>query len=411
MQPTMPYMPAPSTPTIVNGSIPQTHAAAPRPAPSPSRGRRQSAPAPGWFTRVRARLSTIDSLTVLGAIYYTGLVSAALWGGTEAMVALWHIATPQAMFFVGLAEVGGVYLAHMADVEQRKGSKPFVIWTLATAVATGAVALQLKGHIAIGETVQAYYFAGASALGFVTYVARSVHKRRQIRRDEGKLARPTPSYGIEQWVRHPVVTMTARGLARNSDVPMSRAQSINAAKIQLGLERWIKMTVNSSSGGAKGPDGKPLPTDRRRAKAMMTVHPTDLIAAELAEVADRDTYVRWLASMLDPRVMTGAVKAPAPPSLSSSITGEPDTSGIGSGSSHEKISTRPRKGAPTVPEPRQRMAGPDVMAALRVVWQAHPDWLKKQYADHLNLSGERLRIVVRDYGTPQEQEAWKEKGS
>lgn len=409
MQPTMPYMPGPSTPTIVNGSIPQTHAAAPRPAPSPSRGRRPAAPAPGWFARARARLSNLNSLDVLGALYYTGLVSSALWGGTEAMVALWHIAYPQASFFVGLAEVGGVYLAHMADVEQRKGSKPFVIWSLATAVATGAVALQLKGHIAIGETVQAYYFAGASALGFVTYVARSVHKRRQIRRDEGGLARPTPSYGIEQWVRHPVVTMTARGLARNSDVAMSRAQSINAAKIQLGLERWIKMTVNSSS-GAKGPDGKPQPTDRRRAKAMMTVHPTDLIAAELAEVADRDTYVRWLASMLDPRVMTGAVKAPAPPSLSSSITGEPGTSGAGSGSSHEKINQKSRKGAPMVPETVQKRPGPETMAALRMVWAAHPDWRKGQYAQELGCSSERLRVVVRDFATPQEQEAWKEHG-
>lgn len=147
--------------------------------------------------------------------FYVAVLAVALVGSTQGVKGWIDWVTPAAFGAVLLAEVGSVALSIFADNRRQKGERALVARMLSAGVAGGAIAVQLRGHAdpAGHITSVGVFFAGFSALGYVTYLLDSAAKRRDALRKAGKLAEPPPAYGAYQWVRHPWLTAHARRLA------------------------------------------------------------------------------------------------------------------------------------------------------------------------------------------------------
>lgn len=134
-----------------------------------------------------------------GALFYGGVLTFALIGSATAAVTWlgWDIAF--ALPAVALLEVGGVYLADMADRRRQLGESALAARLLSAAVAVGAVALNYFGHLHT-NVYQAWFFAGLSALGYGVWLVRSGQRRRDKLRADGKLPAATPAFGLGRWL-------------------------------------------------------------------------------------------------------------------------------------------------------------------------------------------------------------------
>lgn len=423
MTSTMSGMPAPATPVSINGHQynPQTPAAPAAPAAPASPGPTSTRRAAIDPRAERLRLIATKGRKIIFLMrisYIAVLIVAGIGQTTGLMVKLgvpWYIALVPMI----ATETMQVVFAATAQYRRQLGENAYVTYALAALLSGFAVVVNWWGHHDTNVGL-AFFFSVFSALGFVVYMVESAMTRRDELLRQGKLDEPPPIYGL--WLTLRQRRLVARAKEHYVDNPkLARGGSLAAARESLrrdarrvAIVRVVRADLTKTMGADNADlliatmDLDELAEEIRSQAEVKRVggiygrriDPVQIEAAHAVEDAERRSKTR--GNRFGRRQ---AIVIPAPP-----VSGEPGTSGTGSGSSHEKINQKPRKGAVAVQETVQKRPGPETMAALRTVWAAHPDWRKGQYAQELGCSSERLRVVVRDFATPQEQEAWKEHG-
>lgn len=273
-----PIMPAMSHPTHVNGHTP------PHPVvqaiPLPPNHPAHPAPKPA---KPQRRLPGLHDEKALGGLFYTSILTFALAGGAQAAEGWLGWWMPFNVAVVAVFELGGVYLASMADSRRKKGERAIAARIGSAVIAAGATALNLFGHAA--HPIQAGVFATFSAGGYGVWLIRSGQRRRDQLRADGKLAVPLPVYGLRLELRERRLVTRAKALATD-DPTLGRAGSLAQARRELKDEdRRAAMTkvVKADLTAALGVDNANLLID--------ALDPDDLMdeirrRADLAGVAD-----------------------------------------------------------------------------------------------------------------------------
>jgi len=143
---------------------------------------------------------------------------------------------------IGVIELGGIALLARANDRRLKAEKATGYRTLSAVVVAFAVALNWIGHDP--GSLRAIFFAGMSALGYIVWLLHSGDRRRDKLGEKRLVAHKTPSYGIDQWVREPRVTLTARILAKEKQ--LDYGDSLREAREHLrrtALERAVRPIV------------------------------------------------------------------------------------------------------------------------------------------------------------------------
>lgn len=230
----------------------------------------------------------------LGAAFYT-VVLATAWAG-QTLAAVHWLGVPWwiAALAVSALELGGVTLAARADYRRRLNESAIGARLLSAAVAAFAVAFNWLGH---ADHLQGAFFAGMSALGYGVWLINAGDRRRDQLRAEGKLPPPAPSYERWQWLREPLVTWRARGMAK-ADPALGTYGSLTAARHTIRVERRtraISKVLNRKVTAATGP---------AMADIAVNVYDLDEIAVRLAAVADYDGLTALIAADLTPDRLT-----------------------------------------------------------------------------------------------------------
>lgn len=171
--------------------------------------------------------------TRITSLFYFVVLGVALTGAGQAAAGWLGWWPPFAFAAVAAVELGGVALSAHADERRRLGERAIGARLLSSAVAVGAVLVNYFGHAA--DFGQACFFAGMSALGFSVWLIHSGARRRDQLRRVGKLGETAPVYGLLAWLRHPALTLRARGLAL-ADPALGKVGSLAAARAEVRRE-------------------------------------------------------------------------------------------------------------------------------------------------------------------------------
>lgn len=156
-----------------------------------------------------------------------GQVSAALhWSG-------WHLLG--VIPLVAVLEFGGVVMAARADERRRMGERAYAALAIATAVAAMAATINYTGHLAVGQTIAAWVFAGMTVLGYAIWLVDTGYRRRDAMREAGKMRLGRPAYGW-RWVK-PRITLLALEIWRRDQDRLRRQRQAPEAGISVD-ESW-----------------------------------------------------------------------------------------------------------------------------------------------------------------------------
>src|SRR5439155_6636034 len=105
---------------------------------------------------------------------------------------------------------------------------------LSALIAAGAVAFNWIAHT---NHLLGAFFAGMSALGYLVWLMHTENQRRDRLRATGDLPPTTPAYEvIEHWLRHPVLTVRAKSLAK-ANPALGLYESLEAARPDIRRQR------------------------------------------------------------------------------------------------------------------------------------------------------------------------------
>lgn len=238
------------------------------------------------------RLSVVDGRWVDRALSWFYVVVALIALAGQAGAAVTWLGWPlwSALAAVAAVEFGGIALSGYADHRRRLGERALSARVLSAAVAAGAVAVNWFGH---HDRMQAGFFAGMSALGYLVWLLHSGARRRDQLRAAGTLPPIPPAYGLAAWLRHPGLTRRARTLAL-ADPTLGLYGSLRAARtaaraeqrhaaIATVLHRKIRAVVDPTT-----------------ADIAIAVYDLDQIAARLAAAADYDGLTALVGADLHP---------------------------------------------------------------------------------------------------------------
>lgn len=289
--------------------------------------------------RRRAEIDTVmeSPRTWLRRFYIlVGLI--ALVGQTGAAVGWldldlkWDVLTwGAAAVAVATLEVGGIAILGYAAARRRLNERALLARAVSAGVAAFAVTINWVGHRdANGDpTIEAYFFAGMSALGYLVYLIDSEARRRDRLRELGRLPAPPPAYPLGMWLRHPAITRRARALAKaNPDLGTysSYAQAEEELRReQRNAELGTALRELLAEGG-----------DARMAKIAALTYDLDEIAAELRARAD----YAGLAERLGEKLTADAV-----------LTGTP----AGGFSRGRRVAPKPEPKAEPEPGPQNKV--------------------------------------------------------
>jgi hypothetical protein len=254
-------------------------------------------------TGTRARAVSGKATNRLSAAFYA-VVLAVAWAGQTLAAVNWlgvHWAIAGAA--VSALELGGITLAARADYRRRLNESALGARLLSAGVAAFAVVFNWLGHHE--DRRQALFFAGMSALGYLVWLINAGDRRRDQLRAEGKLPPPPPSYEKWQWLRHPLVTWRARGLAK-ADPTLGTYGSLRAAGQAVQVERRttsISKVLHRKIRSA---------VDARTADIAVSVYDLDEVATRLKANADYDHLTALIAADLSPDRLTGQAPAKSP---------------------------------------------------------------------------------------------------
>lgn len=314
-------------------------------------------------------------------VFYAVVALIALAGQTGAAVEWLRWPLLFALGAVAAVEFGGIVLSVYGDHRRRLGERALAARILSAAVAAGAVAVNWLGH---ADRLQAGFFAGMSALGYLVWLLHSGARRRDQLRASGDLPPVPPVYGAWSWLRHPGLTRRARALAL-ADPSLGLYASLAAAREAMRTER--RQAAVAALLRRKLAEGR----DELAAEIAVSVYDLDEVAARLAAGADYDGLAALLAADLTPDRLAGGAEtvalaeAPhhspdalprslpgpwAPPRLPSTVPARAPVPGI-NGHTHPALSPPPdsRSGDDTADDTAAAITGPPVMPTDRTADQ------------------------------------------
>jgi len=199
----------------------------------------------GVSTRARMKLPSLHTSPWIGTLFYCGVLATAAIGSSLAAVHWLGWPLYFAVPVILLGELAGVYLMQIADQRRRLGEQAYAARTLSTAVALGMTALNWFGHP--DNPLQAGFFAGASALGYATWVIRSGARRRDQLRADGRLPETPPAYGLWRWLRHPFATAEARQIAQQYP-ELGLYGSLEVVRLRPVIKPWLRKILTEIHG-------------------------------------------------------------------------------------------------------------------------------------------------------------------
>jgi hypothetical protein len=251
----------------------------------------------------------------LAAAVYIAVAVIALIGQSLAAVHWLGWPLVAALPAVAGVELTAVALAARADYRRRKGEAAIAARLLSATVAAFMTTVNFVGHWSLGQQVAAWFFAGATALGYLVWLLNSADRRRDQMLAEGKVRLAAPDYGVWQWVMRPRVTAHARQLALR-DPELGLYGSLDAAVAELQRERRNRAVARALRRLARGNAG------RSDARLAQQVYDMDAAAAILMGQADMDGLAALLAERLAPEVLAGHRPPPTPTPRPKVIDGE-----------------------------------------------------------------------------------------
>lgn len=244
--------------------------------------------------------------------FYVVVLLVALAGQVTGAVEAFDIPLALALPAVGALELGGIVVMANADVRRRLGERAIASRVLSAAIAGGAVAFNWLAH---SDHLLGGFFAGMSALGYLVWLMHTENARRDRLRAKGTLPPTTPAYELAgHWLRHPVLTMRAKSLAR-ANPGLGLYGSLSAAKAEIRRERRqsaiskvLHRKIRSS-------------VDPATADIAVAVYDLDEIAKRLADGADYDGLTKLIAADLAPaRLAPDAVPDEPKPAVTATAT-------------------------------------------------------------------------------------------
>lgn len=161
-----------------------------------------------------------------------GQISAATyWSG-------WHLLGVVPL--VAVLEFGGVVMAARADERRRMGERAYAALAISTAVAAMAAAINYVGHLAVGQGIAAWVFAGLTVLGYLIWLVDTGYRRRDAMREAGKMRAGRPAYGW-RWVK-PRITLLALEIWRKDQDRLRRERLAPESGISVD-ESWALARV------------------------------------------------------------------------------------------------------------------------------------------------------------------------
>ncbi|MEU0560930.1 hypothetical protein [Dactylosporangium sp. NPDC006015] len=240
--------------------------------------------------------------TRITSLFYFVVLGVALTGAGQAAAGWLGWWPPFAFAAVAAVELGGVALSAHADERRRVGERAVGARLLSGAVAVGAILVNFFGHA--DQVGQAYFFAGMSGLGYSVWLIHSGARRRDQLRRVGKLGDTAPVYGLLAWLRHPALTLRARGLAlanptlgKVGSLASARAEvrrEVRTSAIAKVLHRKIRASVDPAT-----------------ADIATAVYDLDEIAERLRVGADYNGLTALIAADLVPARLAPATTARA----------------------------------------------------------------------------------------------------
>ncbi|WP_431884129.1 hypothetical protein [Micromonospora gifhornensis] len=203
---------------------------------------------------------------------------------------------------VAALELGGVVVMANADVRRRLGEHALASRILSAVIATAAVTFNWIAH---PDHLVGGFYAAMSALGYLVWLMHTGNQRRDRLRATGNLPPTPPAYELfGHWIRHPVITIRARSLAKADSLGLY--DSLKAARTAVMREhrhRAIATVLRRKIRKAADP-----------ATADIAIHLYDLdeIAKRLTASADYAGLTTLLAADLTPETIIAAGHAGRP---------------------------------------------------------------------------------------------------
>ncbi|MEU2019066.1 hypothetical protein ABZ541_23870 [Micromonospora sediminicola] len=263
-------------------------------------------------------------------LFYAAVVVVALYGTATGAVAAFDLPWWIAIGGIFALELGGVTFLSNADVRRRLGEHATASRGLGGIIAAAAAMFNIVTH---GDRLLGGFYALMSVLGFVSWWLDVENKRRDRLRTRGLLPAPTPKYELwGHWIRHPMITAQARGLAK-AHPQLGLYGSLEAALIVRRREQRDAALADALRSRIRAAAGKKM-----AAIAVLT-YDMDEVARRLRANADYDGLTALLGSeltaehVLHGRDDQAAVAAraflaqqtgtPLPPTEAAAGTGEP----------------------------------------------------------------------------------------
>jgi hypothetical protein len=234
--------------------------------------------------------------------FYVVVLIVAMAGQVTGAVEALHIPLVAAVPAVAALELGGIVVLANADVRRRLGERAIASRLLSVAIAAWAVAFNWLAH---SNHLLGGFYAGMSALGYAVWLMHTENQRRDRLRAKGDLPPTTPAYEVwSHWLRHPLLTMRAKSLAKENP-RLGLYASIAAARAEVRRERRtaaISKVLHRKIRAA---------VDPTTADIAVQVYDLDEIAGRLAEGADYTGLTALIAVDLTPARL--GIATPAQP--------------------------------------------------------------------------------------------------
>lgn len=223
--------------------------------------------------------------------FYLVVLLVALAGQVTGAVHTLHLPPLWVVPAVAALELGGVVVLTNADLRRRLGEHATGSRLLSAATAGWAITFNWLAH---PNHLQGAFYAGMSALGYLTWLTHTENQRRDRLRAAGQLPPTAPAYElIAHWIRHPRTTLQARTLARHKP-ELGLYGSLNAARAQQRRNRRLRAISTVLHRKIRAT------VDPATADIAVAVYDLDQIAHRLTQQADYDALTAIIAADLTP---------------------------------------------------------------------------------------------------------------
>lgn len=227
--------------------------------------------------------------------FYLVVLIVALAGQVTGATHTLHIPLLWAIPAVAALELGGIVVLANADLRRRLGEPAIGSRLLSAATAGWAVTFNWLAH---PNPLQSAFYAGMSALGYLTWLIHTENQRRDRLRAAGQLPPTAPAYELfAHWIPHPRTTMQARALAKQQPT-LGLYGSLAAASNQQHRRRRIQAISTVLHRKIR------TTVDPPTADIAIAVYDLDEIARRLTEQADYKTLTAIIAADLTPTRLT-----------------------------------------------------------------------------------------------------------